>query len=73
MRDFNRNGKIDGHDWHIYDMGCRKRLEILKRNDFPSSHSTPTSDKENQKEIGCLPILLVNIVLLILLEVLKSI
>lgn len=40
MRDFNKNGRIDVHDWHIYTRGVRKRYEILKRNDWPSLPST---------------------------------
>ena len=50
MRDFNRNGKVDGHDWHIYDISCRKRMEILKRNDFPSLPQSSSEEHEEHEE-----------------------
>ena len=79
MRDWDRNGKIDGRDHYLF------HEEILKDHSASDNESSCTSgnssyrrsktnqaDNNEQKELGCLPILLVNVVLLALLEILKS-
>lgn len=83
MRDWDRNGKIDGRDYYLF------HEEIMKDHSKSDDESTYTPSrssyhrtkitnnsnpkKKESKEIGCLPILLVNVVLLVLLEILKSI
>lgn len=84
MRDWDRNGKIDGRDYYLF------HEEILKdhsesedepahtytgssyRRSNYAEKSSSDSNKKEQKEIGCLPILLINIVLIVLLEILES-
>ena len=77
MRDWDKNGKIDGRDYYLFHEEIIKNHNESTYTPAASSyrrteHTTNFTfdlNKKEQKEIGCLPILLINIILLLLLEV----
>ena len=83
MRDWDRNGRIDGRDYYLFHEEIMK--DHSESDDEPAYASNSSSyrrakttntsnpEKKKSKEIGCLPILLVNVILYALLEILKSI
>ena len=84
MRDWDRNGKIDGRDYYLFheeiikdhsESDGKSIYTPVRSSDSRANNKTNNSNpnKKEQKEIGCLPILLINIILLILLEFLKTI
>lgn len=84
MRDWDRNGKIDGRDYYLFHEEIIKdhsesdgeSIYIPVRSSDPRANNKTNNsnpNKKKQKEIGCLPILLINVILLILLEFLKTI
>ena len=68
MRDFDRNGKIDGHDYHMREQGIRKRREILEKNDWPSA-----PDHSDKEAPGCLTILVMWGILAIVIVLLSEV